>query len=87
MAKKRKPQKNTKGRRAAQKKYNAKPEQKRRRAMRNKARRAMMREGRVRKGDGKDVHHIDGNPMNTKRSNFAVQSKSRNRRNNNRKKK
>lgn len=37
--------------------YHAKPEQKKRRAQRNKARRKAIREGRARKGDGKEVDH------------------------------
>lgn len=37
--------------------YHAKPAQKKRRAARNKARRIMAKEGKVRKGDGKDVAH------------------------------
>lgn len=37
--------------------YHAKPEQKKKRAMRNSARRDMESEGRVAKGDGKDVDH------------------------------
>lgn len=37
--------------------YHALPEQKKRRADRNSARRKAMRAGRVRKGDGKEVHH------------------------------
>lgn len=72
-------QKNTAARKAAQKKYNAKPEQKKRRAARNKARREMIRAGKARKGDGKDVHHKDGNPRNNKRSNLAISSKKANR--------
>ena len=52
---------NTAGRKAAQKRYNAKPEQKKRRAQRNKARRELMRQGKVHKGDGRDVDHKDGN--------------------------
>jgi hypothetical protein len=40
-----------------QRKYNSKPEQKKRRADRNRARAQMMRKGKVRKGDGKDVDH------------------------------
>lgn len=59
--------------------YQGKPEQKKRRAMRNKARRDAIRSGKARKGDGTDVHHKDGNPMNTKKSNFQVKSKSANR--------
>ncbi len=72
-------QKNTKARQRAQKKYNAKPEQKKRRAKRNAARRKMMKAGKVRKGDGKDVHHKNGNPNNNSRSNLAVTSKKKNR--------
>jgi hypothetical protein len=37
--------------------YHAKPEQKKRRADRNRARRKAQREGRVHKGDGKEVDH------------------------------
>lgn len=37
--------------------YHAKPEQKKRRAQRNKARRKAERDGRVHKGDGKEVDH------------------------------
>lgn len=37
--------------------YHAKPEQKKNRAKRNAARAKLMKEGRVRKGDGKDVDH------------------------------
>lgn len=37
--------------------YQGSPEQIRRRSMRNKARRALMKQGRVHKGDGKDVDH------------------------------
>lgn len=37
--------------------YHAKPEQKRKRAMRNAARAEMEKAGRVKKGDGKEVDH------------------------------
>ena len=50
-------QKNTKARQAAQKRYNKKPEQKKRRAQRNAARRKMIAAGKASKGDGKDVDH------------------------------
>jgi hypothetical protein len=40
-----------------QRKYNSKPEQKKNRAARNKARREAERQGRVKKNDGKDVGH------------------------------
>jgi hypothetical protein len=59
--------------------YHAKPEQKKRRAKRNKARRMMERAGLVRKGDGKDVDHKNGNPNDNKRKNLSVKSKSNNR--------
>lgn len=39
--------------------YHAKPEQKARRAERNKARLEAMRDGRVKKGDGKEVDHVN----------------------------
>ena len=39
--------------------YHSKPEQKKRRAGRNTARRIMTMLKRVKKGDGKDVHHKD----------------------------
>ena len=37
--------------------YQGSEEQKKKRAARNKARRQLEREGKVSKGDGKDVHH------------------------------
>lgn len=37
--------------------YGARPEEKKKRAARNAARRKLMREGKVRKGDGMDVAH------------------------------
>lgn len=42
----------------AEQKYDGKPEVKKKRAQRNKARRMLEREGVVSKGDGKDVDHI-----------------------------
>lgn len=72
-------QKNTKARQRAQAKYNAKPEQKKKRASRNKARRQMIKAGKVRKGDGKDVAHKNGNALDDRMSNYAVQSKRKNR--------
>jgi hypothetical protein len=72
-------QKNTAARQAAQAKYNRKPEQKKRRAQRNAARAKMIKAGRVRKGDGKDVAHKNNNTANNSSSNLAVQSKAKNR--------
>jgi hypothetical protein len=67
------------GRAAAQKRYNSKPEQIKKRESRNKARRAMMKAGKVHKGDGKDVAHKNGNALDDRMSNYAVQSKHQNR--------
>lgn len=61
------------------KNYQGKPEQKKRRAMRNKVRRMLTKAGKVKKGDGKDVHHKDGNPMNSKKSNLKVVRRAKNR--------
>lgn len=72
-------QKNTPARQRAQAKYNAKPEQKKKRAARNKARREMIRAGKVHKGDGKDVAHKDGNALHNVRSNWGVETKKQNR--------
>ena len=69
----------TAGRKAAQKKYNSKPAQKKRRASRNAARRKMIKAGLARKGDGKDVAHKNNNPRDNRRSNLTMQSKAKNR--------
>lgn len=42
--------------------YHAKPEQKKRRAARNAARRKAEREGKVSKGDNKEVDHLGSDP-------------------------
>jgi hypothetical protein len=47
--------------------------------MRNAARRKMVKNGSVRKGDGRDVDHRDGNPKNNSHRNLIVMSMSRNR--------
>ena len=65
--------------------YHSSPKQKKRRAARNKARSLLEKKGLVHKGDGKDVHHKDGNPRNNKRSNLAVVSRKYNRSKNSRK--
>jgi hypothetical protein len=70
---------NTPARQRAQAKYNAKPEQKKRRAQRNAARRKLEKKGKVRKGDGKDVAHKDNNTGNNSLVNLLVQAPSRNR--------
>jgi len=78
---------NTPGRQAAQAKYNSKPEQKKRRAQRNKARRIMERKGLVHKGDGKDVDHKNGNTADESGANLRVLRESVNRHYNRRSKK
>lgn len=72
-------EKNTPARQRAQAKYNSKPLQRKKRASRNKARRMMMKAGKVHKGDGKDVAHKNGNALVDRMDNFAVQSKKKNR--------
>ena len=59
--------------------YHSREKQKKNRAARNASRALMIRNGKASKGDGKDVHHKDGNPRNTESSNLRVTSKSKNR--------
>lgn len=59
--------------------YQSKPEQKKRRAQRNAARRKMERLGKVKKGDGKDVHHRNRNTSDNSSENLTVIPKSKNR--------
>lgn len=69
----------TAARRRAQAKYNSKPEQVNRREARNRARYQMIKKGKAHKGDGKDVEHKDGNPMNNNPSNWEMGTKKHNR--------
>ena len=62
-----------------QREYNSSPEQKKRRAERNAARRLMEEKGKVRKGDGKDVDHRNHNTSDKSGKNLKVMSKSTNR--------
>ena len=55
------------------------PLRKKKRNMRNKARRTAIKAGVAKRNDGKDIHHKDGNAMNNKRSNLTVKSASKNR--------
>ena len=59
--------------------YHSKPKQKKNRASRNKARKTLMKLGRVKKNDGKDVDHKNGNPRDNRLKNLRVMSKSKNR--------
>lgn len=65
--------------RKAQSKYQASEEQKTKRANRNHARRELEKAGKVHKGDGKDVEHVDGSALNNKPSNWRVGSRHHNR--------
>lgn len=54
---------------AYDKAYNARPEQVKKREMRNQARAELAKDGKVKKGDGKDVDHkkmLDGTGTNAK---------------------
>jgi hypothetical protein len=57
--------------------YHSKPAQRQARSSRVQARRKMAKAGLVKKGDGKDVHHTTGNPLNN--SKLAVKPASKNR--------
>lgn len=59
--------------------YQGTPEQIKRRSSRNKARRKMIAEGKARVGDGKDVAHKNGNPLENNASNLKIESKKTNR--------
>jgi tRNA nucleotidyltransferase/poly(A) polymerase len=61
------------------KNYHSKRKQKKNRAGRNAARSKAMKSGQVKKGDGKDIHHRDGNPQNNAAGNTVVRSASSNR--------
>jgi len=59
--------------------YHSSPKQKKNRASRNAARAKMLKSGRVKKGDGKDVTHRNGNPRDNSGKNLGVLSASKNR--------
>ena len=60
-------------------KHHSSPEQRARRIRRTVTRKKAEREGRVSKGDGKDIDHKDHNPHNDSPSNLRIKSKSANR--------
>lgn len=57
----------------------ASPEAKKKRASRNAARAEMAKAGKVRKGDGKDVDHKNGNANDNSKGNLRVKNASSNR--------
>lgn len=59
--------------------YHSKPEQKKRRAGRNRARSLMIKKHGEKALAGKDVDHKDRNPTNNSKSNLRIQTKSKNR--------
>ena len=61
------------------KEYEKAPEQVKNRVSRNKIRRELEQDGRVHKGDGKDIDHVSGNPRDNSKGNIKVMSKSKNR--------
>jgi hypothetical protein len=71
--------KNAKPASVAKRAYNQQPEQKKRRAERNSSRRKMEAEGKVKKGDGKDVDHKNHNTGDKSAKNLRVMDKSKNR--------
>jgi transposase-like protein len=61
------------------KKYQGTAVQKKKRASRNAARNALKKTGAVKKGDGRDVNHRNGNPMDNRAKNLSVTTKRANR--------
>jgi hypothetical protein len=59
--------------------YQGSPEQLKKRASRNSARAAMVKAGKAKPGDGKDVAHSNGNAKDNRLSNLKMQSKAANR--------
>lgn len=59
--------------------YQGTPEQIKRRAARVKARRWKEKNGDAHKGDGKDVDHANGNPLDNRPENLKMRDRSENR--------
>lgn len=59
--------------------YHSSPKQKKNRAARNAARAKMLKSGKVKKGDGNDVTHRNGNPRDNSEKNLGVLKASKNR--------
>ena len=59
--------------------YHARPEQREKNAARLRARRLMVKNGKVTKFDDMDVHHKDNNPLNNEEENLEVTTKKWNR--------
>lgn len=63
----------------AQDKYQKSKVQVQKRENRNKARQTLIREGKAKVGDGKDVMHINGNALDNRPSNWKNGSRHKNR--------
>jgi|TARA_R100000084_G_scaffold106363_1_gene64585 hypothetical protein len=63
--------------------YQSTPQQKKRRAARNRARRAAIKKFGKQALKGKDIDHKDGNPMNNSTGNLRVMNRKKNRGRNN----
>ena len=59
--------------------YHAQPEQREKNAARLRARRLMVKKGKVKKNDKMDVHHKDNNPLNNDPKNLSVTTQKYNR--------
>jgi len=59
--------------------YHSKPEQREKNAARLRARRLMVKKGKVKKNDKMDVHHKDNNPLNNDPKNLSVTTQKYNR--------
>ena len=64
---------------AKRRRMDKKPKNNADRLARNRARRKAIKAGKAKRGDGKDVHHKDGNPRNNAYSNLAIRSRKANR--------
>lgn len=60
-------------------KYHKSDRMKKERALRNKNRREGIKDGRVHKGDKREIDHIDGNPNNNSPGNLRVVKRTTNR--------
>jgi len=67
---------------AKRRRKDASPKNKQKRANRVAARRQAIKRGMVKGGDGKDVHHLDGNTSNNAYSNLQILTRRQNRRKN-----
>lgn len=79
MAKKGEYKANAKPDSVRQRKYNGSAEQKKRRAERNASRAKMVRAGKARKNDGRDVDHVNHNTSDQSAKNLKMKSRSANR--------